>query len=188
MGDILQGCWCVTGNRGGARHERTSHFAFLLILLNHPTQATAGKRNIFASLDRRQRVSRTTEITTYMREEPIKADYAKDPLKYWYEKTGDRFARMALDFMSAPGKLNLSSSAIILIQSSATSVDVERAFSRGSLTVSKHRHSLSDQSTRAAIILSSWVQVPGVVVEMDVIEVLEEKCRRPKSRRHNRGG
>lgn len=63
----------------------------------------------------------------------------------------------------------------------ATSVDVEHAFSKGSLTVSKHRHSLSDKSTRAAIILSSWLQVPGVVIEKDVIEVLEAKARRPKT-------
>lgn len=55
---------------------------------------------------------------------------------------------------------------------------MERAFSKGSLTVSKHRHSLSDKSTRAAIVLSSWAQVEGVVVEKDVIEVYEEKARR----------
>lgn len=97
-----------------------------------------------------------------MREDPIKADFAKDPLKYWSEKTGDPFARMGLDFMSAP----------------ATSVDVERAFSRGSLTVSKHRHSLSDRSTRAAIIMSSWTQIPGVVIESDVLEALQEKAGR----------
>ncbi len=62
----------------------------------------------------------------------------------------------------------------------ATSVDVERAFSKGSLTVSKHRHSLSDKSTRAAIVLSSWLQVGGIVVDKDIIEVFEEKARRPK--------
>lgn len=51
-----------------------------------------------------------TEISTYMHEDPIKTDYVKDPLKYWFKKTGDRFARMALDFMSAPGKLRRPSS------------------------------------------------------------------------------
>ncbi|KLO05277.1 hypothetical protein SCHPADRAFT_839611, partial [Schizopora paradoxa] len=55
------------------------------------------------------------------------------------------------------------------------------AFSKGSLTVSKHRHSLSDKSTRAAIVLSSWLQVPSIVVEKDVIKVLEEKARRLKA-------
>ena len=67
------------------------------------SQTDTLKRDIFASLDRRTRVSKATELTSYMREEPIKADYAKDPLKYWFEKTGDPFARMAMDFMSAPG-------------------------------------------------------------------------------------
>ncbi len=57
-------------------------------------------------------------------------------------------------------------------------MDVERAFSRGSLTVSKYRHSLSDKSTRAAIVLSSWMQVKGVVVEKDVIQAFEDKARR----------
>ncbi|KLO05129.1 hypothetical protein SCHPADRAFT_802371, partial [Schizopora paradoxa] len=71
---------------------------------------------------------------------PIMSEFTADPIKYWYAKQGDPFARMGLDFMSAP----------------ATSVDVERAFSRGSLTVSKHRHALSDQSTRASVVLRSW--------------------------------
>lgn len=43
-----------------------------------------------------------------MREDPIKADYAKDPIKFWSEKTGDPFAQMGLDFMSAPGESNRS--------------------------------------------------------------------------------
>lgn len=116
-----------------------------------------------------------------MREEPIKADYAKDPIKYWFEKNGDPFARMALDFMSAPGTWlsNDMYSAKLTCLSTATSVDVERAFSQGSLTVLKHRHSLSDKSTRAAIILSSWTQVEGVVIQSDVLEVLDQKSRRP---------
>ncbi len=63
---------------------------------------------------------------------------------------------------------------------SATSVDVERAFSKGTLTVSKYRHSLSYASTMAAIVLSAWLQVGGIVVEKDVIDVLEEKARRRK--------
>lgn len=54
------------------------------------------------------------------------------------------------------------------------------ALSRGSLTVSKNRHSHSDKSTRAAIVLSSWSRVPGIVIEKDVIEILEEKAHRLK--------
>lgn len=115
-------------------------------------------------------------MAAYIREDPIHDDFAKNPIRYWYVKHGDRAARMALDFLSAPGLLQMFFFSIILIRYLATSVDVERAFSKGSLTVSKHRHSLSDKSTRAAIVLSSWLQVPGVVVQKDVIEVLEQKA------------
>ena len=38
----------------------------------------------------------------------------------------------------------------------ATSTDVERAFSHGGLTVSKMRHSLSDESMQAASVLGAW--------------------------------
>ncbi|TDL14105.1 hypothetical protein BD410DRAFT_696994, partial [Rickenella mellea] len=52
----------------------------------------------------------------------------------------------------------------------ASSTDVERAFSRGGLTVSKRRHTLSDQSIRAATVLSSWVDVEGLVPEAAIVE------------------
>ncbi|RPD52699.1 hypothetical protein L226DRAFT_440170, partial [Lentinus tigrinus ALCF2SS1-7] len=53
----------------------------------------------------------------------------------------------------------------------ATSVDAERAFSRGGLTVSKLRRNLSDESTRAATVLSAWMKVPGLVPEEKVIRM-----------------
>ncbi len=60
---------------------------------------------------------------------------------------------------------------------SATSVDVERAFSRGSLTVSKHRHALSDKSTRASVVLRSWMEA-GLVKDDNVIKLFESKAHR----------
>lgn len=48
--------------------------------------------------------SKPTEMATYIREEPIKDDFAKNPIKYWLAKNGDHGARMALDFLSAPGE------------------------------------------------------------------------------------
>lgn len=60
--------------------------------------------DIFASLDDKAMSSKPTEMAAYVREEPIKDDFAKNPIKYWCAKTGDRGARMALDFLSAPGK------------------------------------------------------------------------------------
>ncbi len=62
-----------------------------------------------------------------------------------------------------------------------TSVDVECAFSQGSLTVSKHHHALSDESTRVAVVLRAWSEVPGIVIEGDILTLFEEKCRRPKA-------
>ncbi len=47
--------------------------------------------------------------------------------------------------------------------------------------MSKHQHSLSDKSTRAAIVLSSWLQVEGLVIDKDIIEVFKEKARRLKA-------
>ncbi|TDL16428.1 hypothetical protein BD410DRAFT_731394, partial [Rickenella mellea] len=57
----------------------------------------------------------------------------------------------------------------------ASSTDVERAFSRGGLTVSKRRHALSDQSMRAATVLSSWADVDGLIPEAQIVDHFREK-------------
>jgi hypothetical protein len=64
----------------------------------------------------------------------------------------------------------------------ATSTDVERAFSRGGLTVSKMRHSLSDESTRAASVLGSWCNLPEAILMSDIIEKFKEKSKRGKKK------
>ena len=69
---------------------------------------------------------------------------------------------MALDILSTP----------------AASVDVERAFSRGGLTVSKRRHGLSDESVRATTVLSSWAAVDGLGPKGAIVEVFADKARR----------
>jgi hypothetical protein len=53
--------------------------------------------------------------------------------------------------------------------------DVERAFSHGGLTVSKMCHSLSDESTRAATVLGSWCDFPGVIPQDDIMEIFKDK-------------
>ena len=63
----------------------------------------------------------------------------------------------------------------------ATSTDVECAFSRGGLTVSKMRHSLSDESTRAASVLGAWCDLPGAVPWDEVMAVFKDKGKRPKN-------
>lgn len=96
-----------------------------------------------------------------------------DPLTHWngvYTATKNlekrALARMALDFLSAP----------------AASTDVERAFSRGGLTVSKRRHSLNDESTQAATVLSSWAMVGGIIPEGKILEVFRDKSKRSKGK------
>ena len=70
----------------------------------------------------------------------------------------------------------------ILIESLlvASSCDVERGFSRGGLTVSKLRHTLSDEATRAATVLHSWHEIPGLIPESEIIQIFKDKSRRPK--------
>lgn len=60
----------------------------------------------------------------------------------------------------------------------ASSCDVERGFSRGGLTVSKLRHSLSDESTRATTVLHAWSEIPGLIPEAEIIQAFKDKCRR----------
>ena len=62
----------------------------------------------------------------------------------------------------------------------ATSTDVECAFSQGGLTVSKMRHKLSDESTRAASILGSWCDLPGVIPCDEIMAVFRDKGKWPK--------
>lgn len=92
---------------------------------------------------------------------------AGDPIAWWASmlSSGDPLAPMALDFLSAP----------------AASTDVERAFSRGGLTVTKLRHNLSDESTRAATILHSWGSMGDLIPESEIIRAFADKSKRGKS-------
>ncbi|KAF8574540.1 hypothetical protein K439DRAFT_1307735, partial [Ramaria rubella] len=62
--------------------------------------------------------------------------------------------------------------------SSATSTDTECAFSGGGLTVSRMRHSLSDQSTHATSVLVSWASIKGMVPEAEIIQTFQNKKNR----------
>ncbi len=63
----------------------------------------------------------------------------------------------------------------------ATSVDAERSFSRGGLTVSKLRCNLSDESTHAATVLSAWMSIPGLVPEAKIVQTFADKASRAKA-------
>ncbi|KZV99873.1 hypothetical protein EXIGLDRAFT_572679, partial [Exidia glandulosa HHB12029] len=62
-----------------------------------------------------------------------------------------RLSRMALDYLSIP----------------ATSVDVERTFSKGRTLLSHIRNRLSAQSTRALLCLNSWIPL-NIVKTSDI--------------------
>src|ERR1700678_2694043 len=68
----------------------------------------------------------------------------------------------------------------------ASSCDVERGFSRGGLTVSKLRHGLSDESTRAATVLHAWSEIPGLIPESEIIQVFKDKCHRLNTDKESR--
>ena len=48
--------------------------------------------------------------------------------------------------------------------------------------VSKMRHSLSDESTRAATVLSSWCNFPSAIPREQIISIFCDKSERPKGK------
>jgi hypothetical protein len=106
-------------------------------------------------------------IDAYLESPPLTAqelEQAGGPLAYWERAlvTRPRLARMALDFLTAPGGYAL----MIMIychfspSSLASSVDAERAFSAGRLQVNHLQHGVSSQTFRAQVAIGSWSQTP----------------------------
>lgn len=89
-----------------------------------------------------------------------------DPLQFWHgaliSRPESRLARIAIDYISAP----------------ASSADIERAFSRGALTVAHRRHALSDVSTRNAIVVGTWLKDTNLVPKDALIEHFQNKSTR----------
>lgn len=108
-----------------------------------------------------------------------------DLIAYWQTFLGSPatapLAQMYLNILSAPGMCLLYVDYVyILIQCmTASSIDLECGFSRGGLTVSKLRHSLSDQSVRASTILRSWIRsgIPEIVQEAELLEHIRKKTK-----------
>jgi hypothetical protein len=67
-----------------------------------------------------------------------------------------------------------------LQSTTASSTDIERGFSRGGLNVTKLRHNLSDESTRATTVLHSWSKIDGLIPEQEIIKLFEEKSKRER--------
>jgi hypothetical protein len=97
--------------------------------------------------------------------EPLDAD----PLQYWQgvivSRPESRLAHMAIDYLTAP----------------ASSVDAERAFSRGALTVTHRRHALSYKSTRNSIVLGAWLKDTNLVPKDKLINMFRKKASRLQS-------
>ncbi|EIM91974.1 uncharacterized protein STEHIDRAFT_46290, partial [Stereum hirsutum FP-91666 SS1] len=68
-----------------------------------------------------------------------------------------RLSRMALDYLSIP----------------ATSVNVERLFSRGQLLLSHVRNRLSVQTTRALLCVGAW-SLMGLTKDSDIMGVVTQ--------------
>ena len=95
--------------------------------------------------------------------------HSVDPLLFWQGilmgRPESHLARMALDYLSSP----------------ASSVDAERAFSRGALTVTHRRHLLSDVSTHNSIVLGAWLRETDLVPTLNLIEHFHQKPNRSQS-------
>ncbi|OJT02096.1 hypothetical protein TRAPUB_7442 [Trametes pubescens] len=123
---------------------------------------------MFASVSKngsRKRANAFDPLEAYLETPPISS--VEEPLHHWnliLESSRDdspdaALARMALDFLSAP----------------AASTDVEQAFSRGHLTVSRLRHSLGEDSVRAGTVVGSWARIPDLLDE----ELLAKSLKPP---------
>jgi hypothetical protein len=60
----------------------------------------------------------------------------------------------------------------------AISTDVECAFLRGGLTVSKLCHSFTNKCTHCSSVLGSWAKVPGFVPFDSIVKKFKEKSQR----------
>lgn len=105
-------------------------------------------------------------------------------LQYWtaMAASGQPLAPMATNFLSIPGKQKIYTYSSHLLNTlyAATSTNVEHAFSRGGLTVSKMRHSLSDESIHTASVLGAWCDLPGAIARDKIITVFRDKNKWPK--------
>lgn len=83
--------------------------------------------------------------------------------------------------MLAPsGGTSIFSDIHIIVAPSSLSTDTERAFLRGRLTVPRLRHSFSDESVRASMLLGSWAQIPELVPERKAIHRIKAIVRQAR--------
>ena len=108
-------------------------------------------------------------------------------LKYWENSCAARpkLARMALDFLSAPGSTLfalLFTNMIIYTHILASSVDAERAFSGGRLQVNHLQHQISSQSFKAQVAVGSWYDSPLLPSISSVAAIINDKVSKGKKK------
>lgn len=137
---------------------------------------------------RKARFHRSKDVTlnvieTYLRAPTFQCD---DPILFWRTELAagrqPQLSQMALDYLTAPCTcyspfLNCHYLNLNII---GTSVDVERAFSRGRRAISLYRHSLSEETARASIIFGSWVAANIVPKEQLIKATRELSSRKPQ--------
>ncbi|XP_006462316.1 hypothetical protein AGABI2DRAFT_56444, partial [Agaricus bisporus var. bisporus H97] len=76
------------------------------------------------------------------------------PLQWWHERhqAYPNLSQMACDYLSIP----------------ATSVDVERAFSKGGVLLTNRRNRLVGQTIRSLLCLGDWISA-GIIKDKDIV-------------------
>jgi hypothetical protein len=116
-----------------------------------------------------KRSEKRDELTAFLSTDP---EYVDNVTAWWLSKRAiyPRLSQMALDYLTIPGEYFAFNSCLATEILLATSVDVERVFSRGRLILSHVRNRLSSQTTRALLCLGSW-SLLGLVKDKDVLNV-----------------
>ncbi|KAJ3558298.1 hypothetical protein NM688_g1007 [Phlebia brevispora] len=125
-----------------------------------PVEAPVTHDDLFAELNSWGTSKTDDPIGDFLKSDIVPCD---NLIAYWMAIIRHHpLVQMALDFLSAP----------------AASVDVERTFSRGGLTISKCHHGLSDESICSATVLGSWSALDGLIPESDLLEHFWNKSKR----------
>jgi hypothetical protein len=116
------------------------------------------------------KVALADELTHYL---AAPVERTRDPLQWWVEKQKlyPCLSRMARDYLCIPGMFVLLGTRCVQSNPSpsATSIDVERLFSKGRLVLSHVRNRLSAGTTRELLCLNNWIG-QGLVQLEDVKE------------------
>jgi hypothetical protein len=106
-----------------------------------------------------------------------------DVLDWWHRRADvyPRLSRMAMDYLTIPGESVVFARLYARLTQSfaATSVDVERVFSRGRDLLSYRRNRLSGARLRALLLLGDWHRT-GVIGYNDIFQALKLADQRSK--------